>query len=351
MSYKGLYIKNLDGVRALAVLLVVLSHYGFGDIIPGGLGVTMFFFLSGFLITTLLLVELRKTAKISLGNFFIRRALRLMPPLVVVLVLSYLGVALGLIKGEISISSFLYQLFYLANYNLVFSLSDAGPDGLGILWSLSVEEHFYLIFPLAFMLLINKGENFFSIVVFVMLISVLLWRYYLIYNLPEYQARIYYSTDTRFDSILYGVLFALRFNPIFNSQHASRGSSVNKEVVFCLIVFLVFIFVSLLYRNEAFRMSLRFSMQGVSLMFLFYVLVKYPDCVFFKFLESWPLKKIGIYSYSIYLFHLVIYSFLNEYLEEGFALLFISFFVTVIISYLIDKYIDNYAKKLKKKII
>src|SRR4051794_36432297 len=74
---EGRVIPGLDGLRAVSVLLVIFSHYGFGNMIPGGLGVTVFFFISGFLITTLLLREHAATGEISIGRFYIRRFLRL----------------------------------------------------------------------------------------------------------------------------------------------------------------------------------------------------------------------------------------------------------------------------------
>src|SRR5262245_8347810 len=82
-------IPSLDGIRALSVIIVMLSHVGYGDIVPGGLGVTVFFFLSGYLITTLMLSEYRRTGAISIANFYLRRAFRLLPPLLVTLLIAY----------------------------------------------------------------------------------------------------------------------------------------------------------------------------------------------------------------------------------------------------------------------
>jgi len=114
---KRSYINNLDGIRALAVLIVLVAHAGFGHIVPGGFGVTVFFFLSGFLITTLLIAEYEKHQTISLKKFFLRRFFRLFPPLFISLILAYGLVAVGLLGGEISAGGVFYQLFYLANYH------------------------------------------------------------------------------------------------------------------------------------------------------------------------------------------------------------------------------------------
>src|ERR1700744_3779762 len=82
-------IPSLDGIRAVSVLIVVLSHAGLGQVIPGGFGVTIFFFLSGFLITTLLLAEYEETGRIDIPKFYLRRVFRLMPPLIISLLIAY----------------------------------------------------------------------------------------------------------------------------------------------------------------------------------------------------------------------------------------------------------------------
>jgi len=75
-------IPSLDGLRAVSISIVLVSHAGYGNVVPGGLGVTIFFFLSGYLITTLLLDERKRSGRIDIGKFYIRRAFRLFPPLI-----------------------------------------------------------------------------------------------------------------------------------------------------------------------------------------------------------------------------------------------------------------------------
>lgn len=107
MKLSNGYIKNLDGIRALAVLLVVVSHFGLGHIVPDGFGVTLFFFLSGYLITTLLLTEYENEKHISIKNLFARRALGLFLSLMLTLSVSYFFVYIGILPGDISLSSFI----------------------------------------------------------------------------------------------------------------------------------------------------------------------------------------------------------------------------------------------------
>src|SRR5262245_57565060 len=150
-------VPSLDGIRAISVLLVVLAHSGF-DAVPGGLGVTIFFFLSGYLITTLMLAEYERSGRISIPMFYARRMLRLMPPLLITLALAYGLTYFGALPGGITAAGLAAQLLYFANYYSLFV--DPGgtiPNGTGILWSLAVEEHFYIVYPLLMAwLLVNK---------------------------------------------------------------------------------------------------------------------------------------------------------------------------------------------------
>ncbi len=208
------YIPSLDGIRAVSITIVLLSHAGLGYIIPGGLGVTIFFFLSGFLITTLLNNEYDYSGRIHYTKFFIRRFLRLFPPLIITLIVVYSLSFIGIVDGEPSLSSFLSQMFYLANYHTIFHWSGGTPQGLGILWSLAVEEHFYLFFPiLLYFLLHNIGKKNTSYFILTICLIVLAWRFYLIVFEFKPSIRTYYATDTRIDSILFGCLLSLTFNP------------------------------------------------------------------------------------------------------------------------------------------
>src|ERR1700760_1167480 len=82
-------IPSLDGLRAVSISIVLVSHAGYGDVVPGGLGVTIFFFLSGYLITTLLMDEREGSGRIYIGKFYLRRVFRLFPPLLLTLIIAY----------------------------------------------------------------------------------------------------------------------------------------------------------------------------------------------------------------------------------------------------------------------
>ena len=182
------------------MLIVVLSHSGFGAIVPGGLGVTIFFFLSGYLITTLLIVELGTHSKIDIPQFYLRRAYRLLPPLVVTLAVAYGLVFAHVITCKFSVFALASQLFYFANYYGLFfdPGSTTTPPGTGILWSLAVEEHFYIFFPLLVSLLLRDPARPRALAAFLMVLClvVLIWRIYLVQSGVS-EERTYYSSDTR----------------------------------------------------------------------------------------------------------------------------------------------------------
>ncbi len=294
------YIPSLDGIRAVSIALVFLSHGGVSDKIPGGFGVTVFFFLSGYLITTLLTKEWDKFGSIAMRAFYVRRVLRLGPPLIITLVFSLGLVALGLAKGEWDTGTILSQVFFYYNYYSLYGDSQT-VDGLGILWSLAVEEHFYLVWPTVFVLLARNYLN--SSHLIAILVVVLLWRFvrYFIFADPEWT--IYISTDTRIDSILYGCLLALlswrgRAQFLFPNQTIARYALLFAAIALILATFLI--------RNDVVRSTFRYSLQGLALMPLFYYAVARPTDPIFRPLNWTAVRWIGIWSYNLYLVHHVI---------------------------------------------
>ena len=143
------YIPALDGLRAVAILLVVLSHLGLDRVLPGAFGVTLFFFISGYLITRLLLHALRRHGRIGLSRFYLRRALRLAPASFVYIAVS--GCLYQWAGGRIAAPAWLSAFFYGTNFYQLwvgYQTSLAGVrQPFNILWSLAIEEHFYLVWP------------------------------------------------------------------------------------------------------------------------------------------------------------------------------------------------------------
>src|SRR5580698_3333023 len=147
------YLPGLDGLRALAVLAVVAYHVGLGWVPGGLLGVGVFFTLSGYLITDLLLGQFARTGSLQLLDFWFRRARRLLPALFVMLAVVIAWVALldraqlaGL-RGAVAASVTYVSNWYLIGEHTSYFARFGPPSPLGHLWSLAVEEQFYLIWP------------------------------------------------------------------------------------------------------------------------------------------------------------------------------------------------------------
>jgi peptidoglycan/LPS O-acetylase OafA/YrhL len=145
------YNPALDGLRAVAVL-IVLAHHSW--LLPGGwIGVDVFFVLSGYLITSILAHELHQTGSVSFGRFYLRRALRLTPPLAVICLVQFARAPFTAHAGEIREATIVGGL-YLENWTNVFHFGD--PGVMGHTWSLAVEEQFYWLWPVALVLIVRR---------------------------------------------------------------------------------------------------------------------------------------------------------------------------------------------------
>lgn len=299
------HIASLDGIRALSVALVFVAHCGFGHFVPGGLGVTVFFFLSGYLITTLLCREWDRHGQIAFTAFYIRRAVRLLPALVVTLVCAMSLVQLGYLEGVIDPKTLLSQLFFFWNYYALHVDGGQSIQGLNILWSLSVEEHFYLIWPALFVLL---GHRFIGLrAIALLILMILLWRSARYFVLGDGEWVIYASTDTRFDSLLYGCFLALLQ---WRGQAARVFTQKTQWLWICLGLSLMLC--SLLIRDDAFRATLRYSLQGAGMIPLFYYAVARSEHWLFRPLNWTAMRRIGQWSYAIYLsHHITIFALVN----------------------------------------
>ena len=223
---------SLDGLRALSFGIVFSAHAGLplGIPFPGAFGVTVFFFLSGLLITTLLRLERGKGATTSFRNFYLRRALRILPPFYLVLAGALITPYVLDLPGSIDLGGILSQLLHYSNYWIITHGFDGLPDGTGVFWSLAVEEHFYLLFPLAFVGLARYGArpDRQALVLLGACASILLWRIVLYSKLDMTDVlsgqRLEIASDTRFDSILFGCILALYGNPALDASRFGEPS-------------------------------------------------------------------------------------------------------------------------------
>lgn len=354
MIIQDTHIPSLNGLRALSILIVMLSHVGFGDKVPGGLGVTIFFFLSGYLITTLLIQESNKNTKINIKHFYLRRFFRLAPALFVTIFIAYILVFLGFLSGEATLTGFLAQSFYFYNYYaLFFEGYSKVPSGTGILWSLAVEEHFYIMYPLLFSLLLPKLDYKKIGLFFIFLCLLILgWRYYLTLSPVFNPDRTFYATDTRLDSILFGCILAVMKNPMIDKKNNSSLDKMDWIILFSGIGLLL---ISLVIRNVQFRESLRYSLQGIALMPIFYLGIARSRSLLYKILNLKLLNKLGELSYSVYLIHFIIINVILLFcsklkLTANPALMFaITIFISIIYALIIDRFIEPYFRSLRKK--
>lgn len=213
------YLPGLDGMRALAVIAVLLYHAGLAWVPGGFLGVEVFFVISGYLITALLLAEWRQKGSIDLKAFWLRRARRLLPALYLLLV-GTLAFAVLFLPEEVARlrDDVVAALGYVTNWLLIFSQESyfeaAGrPSLLQHLWSLAVEEQFYIIWPLLLTagLVFLPRRYWMPAVLGGAVISAVLMA--VLYQPDMDPSRIYYGTDTRAAGLLFGAALAFVWAP------------------------------------------------------------------------------------------------------------------------------------------
>jgi peptidoglycan/LPS O-acetylase OafA/YrhL len=284
------YRPALDGLRALAIIPVIGLH-AFGWPREGSLGVDLFFVLSGFLITVLLLEERRATGKTSLRRFWRRRAARLAPALLVMLGL-YAVVGRG---------SHTWALLFGATYtsNVATAIDpNVMPWSLGHLWSLAQEEQFYVLWPLMLLAILRLRPRLLTRILAALVMAVVIEKVALVASGAPWE-RLYFGPDTHADPILIGCLFG----SVFATKGIPRGVS-RRGTGFVAMLAIVAIFV--LPRNispfEA-TSPLRtlFAIVGGLL-----ILATINGGLTSRLLSLRPLVFTGRISYSLYLWHVPI---------------------------------------------
>ena len=301
------HIPSLDGMRAAAFLIVFASHAGGLDtVIPGGFGVTVFFFLSGYLITTLMRAEAATTGRVHLRDFYLRRALRILPPFYVVLVAATLLARGHVIEGDLQPLAVASQFLHFSNYWIAGHGGGGVAAGTGVYWSLAVEEHFYLAFPAVFLVmgrlrLTGRQKAF---VFWATCAAVLAWRCALVLLVRVAVDRVGLCSDTRVDSIAFGCALAVWSNRELHVASASSGSALCKRVVLPAAIGLLL--VTFVVRAPVFRETLRYTLQGIALTPIFAMAVSHPRWLVFRLLNTRIMRFVGKVSYSLYLVHHVV---------------------------------------------
>ncbi|HWE53980.1 MAG TPA: acyltransferase family protein [Acidimicrobiales bacterium] len=298
-------LPGLDGLRALAVVAVITFHLN-PSWLPGGfLGVDIFFVISGYLITSLLLSEFQRHRGVALGRFWARRARRLLPAVlallfgITVVAALFARDALGRLQGDLPAS-----LFYVMNWRLVFEhqsyvASFGRPPLLQHLWSLSIEEQFYLIWPPALLLL---RRRFSSTQVATIAISAAAVSAALMAALYNTASSVYFSTDTHAEGLLIGCALAAAIPPwrmaatvAPSAKHILERSGV---VAFAVVLIGLFVFSfnsAATYRGGMVLVDLATAVVIAT--------VAHPACRLGDLLGWAPLRWVGLRSYSLYLWH------------------------------------------------
>ncbi|HEX6288820.1 MAG TPA: serine hydrolase, partial [Herpetosiphonaceae bacterium] len=302
------YIPGLDGLRALSVIVVLLYHAGL-PVQGGFLGVESFFVLSGFLITGLLLAEWRQHRRIDLRAFWLRRARRLFPALLVMLLGTVLLDAL-LLRGERSDlgADLLAGLGYVMNWHLIArgqSYFDPllRPSLVQHLWSLAVEEQFYILWPLIFVagMRMLRARGLLMLIVAAALGSAALMA--AAYQPGADPSRLYYGTDTRASGVLVGAALALVWAPLTTPAiPRRRGRWLPDAAGLAALAGLIVCFVFL---SERHPLLYRGGFALIDLLTaLLIAAVTHPHAqIVPRWLGSRPLRWIGLRSYGFYLWH------------------------------------------------
>lgn len=320
------HVVGLDGVRGVAVLLVFISHFHWilspdpflTKVTPwhfinrtfeaGFMGVDIFFVLSGFLITSLLLKD-RSTNQTDLfKRFYRRRALRLLPALYALLIADFFVSRWENFPGDIQWRTTWHAILFLNNWNIVNNFGEAQND-LGHLWSLGIEEQFYLIWPLTIWLLAKlkiPSKMMIPLILFASLV-VMVHRTSL-WNDGTSWIILYIRTDTRLDSLLIGAMFAYVY------RHFQVPSKILNPVA--TLSFLGLVYIKYVLDKSPFIFEMGWTIIAL---FAGFIILSVAEGVFFiQKVFTWrPLTMIGKVSYGLYLWHMPIFLLFGRHVTSG----------------------------------
>ena len=341
---KNKYRPEIDGLRAFAVIAVIINHVN-KDILSGGyLGVDIFFVISGYLITSIIYKELYQTKNFSYVNFYKRRVRRILPVLFFVITVSLPVAYFTLLPNSLIdfTKSIIYTIGFTSNFYFYFSGQEySAVDSIFNpflhTWSLSVEEQFYLIFPILFVLLFNKFQKKLIFFIFTIIsISILL----AIFQTETNISKSFYFIHTRFWELMSGSLIAC-------FQYKNYFNNINKKLSNILVnfSFLILIFSFLIFDQQTKHPSILTLFPVVAICCILLFINK--DQIITKILSSKFLVFLGLISYSLYLWHYPIFAFYRVYFSGSAYLTFfldkiliivIVFSLSILSYFLIEKY-------------
>lgn len=352
-------VKSIDGLRAVSIIMVLLNHAGetmpavitnnyiFQLISNGQLGVRVFFVISGYLITKLLLIERERNGKINLKHFYMRRIFRIFPIFYV-----YIFVVL-LIKWYFipdivnSYTTVVLAGLYLWNYAQFFH-NPGDPKGawfFGHFWSLAMEEQFYLLWPVAFSAIVSKVKLK-KIVLFIIIIMPVL-RLLTYAFMPVARGQIRLMVHTGGDTILIGCLGALIESEI-NFKEKYLAFITNKWLVAFAAIFAIVIspFLEARFRG-GYDLSVGLSMTNICILIILFWCIYVPSS-FAKLLNTRVFIQVGILSYSLYIWQqLILNNYINTWCNKFPQNLAMVFLIGVFSYYIIEKPILKLKHRFK----
>ena len=340
------YREELNGLRAIAVIGVIIYHIEIflngNKVFPGGfLGVDIFFVISGYLITSLILKEIISTNNFSFKFFYFRRAKRILPALVAMIFISILFAWIYLTpknfleySNSIKASLFFYSNYFFYFQDLVYNSKDSLLKPLLHTWSLAVEEQFYIFFPIFFFTIYKFIKKKLLIFFFVFLLVNFLISIYIVYSNSSFA---FFSNFSRLWEILFGSLLAVL--EVKDKKIKFRYSQFSPLIGFALILF------SYLYFDKHTIHPSQLTLIPILGTFMIIHFIKVDDLTY-KFLTIKFFSKIGLWSYSLYLWHYPVFAFarnrgkdLSE--TDKIELLVITFLISIISYYMIEKPFRN----------
>ena len=352
MGKKRRYITGLDGIRAIAVIMVLAYHLKLALFKSGFLGVTVFFVLSGYLITGILISEVEEEGTIDLKNFWLRRIRRLVPAVMsMAVVIIFVSAVVNRVIFTKGCKDFLASVLGFNNwwqiFNKVSYFEAAGvPSPFTHCWSLAIETQFYLIYPLILLgiykLVKSRGEGrakrgllFAGVTLLLALISVILMI--VLFDPQQDASRVYYGTDTRAFSLLFGALLAI----LWEYRMVPRRLSASVNMVLGSVSFAV-----LLVMTIAINGSSNFWYRGGQFVeTILTVLVIYTvsgrKTWLSRFLSNPVLKWIGDRSYSIYLWHYPIILLISKGIKASWWITLIEIVLSVVLAELSYRFIET----------
>lgn len=351
------YIKHLDGLRALAVILVILFHSGIELFSGGYVGVDIFFVLSGYLITGIIYEKIKKNS-FSFKEFYAKRIKRLIPPVTIVKLFSlFVGYYLmNPYQFSILIDQSLYSIILLSNFYLAknsdyFSLSTL-ENPLMHTWSLSLEEQFYLIFPILFLIIYLKFRNKIIIfLLFFLLISLFTAQFAgnLTFEKPFIEDKLFFFNQPGFASYFMpiGRFFEFLLGSVsYLLTGRLKKISLSHKILSYLGIFLILLSLTFYDRSSGFPNFLTLiPALGTILIILYYPKEKsYLDFLTYK-----PILFIGTISYSLYLWHQPFFAFYRIKFNSEIPVFSVCIIVLIsfIFAYFSNKLFENKIRRSK----